>query len=400
MDPIRGVEIAAPCGHYYDKECILDLFASATRDESLFPPRCCRQNIPLASVQPYMTSKALQTFAEKAKEFSTLKRVYCANPTCSRFLGPQREGMATLWSSLLLTCPECQTLTCDRCKNCVERGVMHRCNTDANDQKVLALGDREGWARCPGCGQMIELNLGCFHMTCRCRTEFCYLCKARWKTCACPQWDERRLLVAAEQRADAELNRQRALDGVAAAAARAAAARIAPVAHPDPRVRATVYGAVPAQVRDNRRPVVPRVQPPAMVRQPPLQIQRTFRTPRSLVVPEPIRADSASARQHRSSVVQPSASSRRNHTERERLIQHWMTHLRDNHECQHQHWHRRGGAGVCQNCHQRLPLYLFVSCRYFSIVYSVNKKVMLTFHEQKCNGCEMLACRRCRMNRL
>jgi hypothetical protein len=30
--------------------------------------------------------------------------------------------------------------------------------------------------------------------------QFCYLCRARWKTCSCPQWDERRLTAAAEDR--------------------------------------------------------------------------------------------------------------------------------------------------------------------------------------------------------
>lgn len=49
---------------------------------------------------------------------------------------------------------------------------------------------------------MVELNKGCYHMTCRCKTEFCYLCRARWKTCRCTQWDEGRLVAAAEQRID------------------------------------------------------------------------------------------------------------------------------------------------------------------------------------------------------
>ncbi|OSX63329.1 hypothetical protein POSPLADRAFT_1080865, partial [Postia placenta MAD-698-R-SB12] len=53
------------------------------------------------------------------------------------------------------------------------------------DRAVLALGETQGWARCPGCETMIELNHGCFHMTCRCKTEFCYVCQARWKTCTC-----------------------------------------------------------------------------------------------------------------------------------------------------------------------------------------------------------------------
>jgi hypothetical protein len=44
---------------------------------------------------------------------------------------------------------------------------------------------------------VVELAQGCYHMTCRCRAEFCYLCSKPWKNCPCPQWDERRLLVEA-----------------------------------------------------------------------------------------------------------------------------------------------------------------------------------------------------------
>ena len=42
-------------------------------------------------------------------------------------------------------------------------------------------------------------------MTCRCRYQFCYVCAAQWKTCGCPQWEERRLLAAAEQRVERQL---------------------------------------------------------------------------------------------------------------------------------------------------------------------------------------------------
>ncbi|KAI5987408.1 hypothetical protein F5J12DRAFT_728428, partial [Pisolithus orientalis] len=47
---------------------------------------------------------------------------------------------------------------------------------------------------------LIDLNMGYYHMTCRCRTEFCYLYGAPWKVCRCPQWDECRLFAVAEQR--------------------------------------------------------------------------------------------------------------------------------------------------------------------------------------------------------
>jgi hypothetical protein len=99
----------------------------------------------------------------------------------------------------------CEMTTCGSCRS-RHQGFTHRCTPDVDTEQVLTLSHASGWARCPGCAQMIELNMGCFHMTCRCKTEFCYLCKALWKSCRCPQWDEARLLAtAAERRVDAQL---------------------------------------------------------------------------------------------------------------------------------------------------------------------------------------------------
>ncbi|KIM77724.1 hypothetical protein PILCRDRAFT_613582 [Piloderma croceum F 1598] len=205
-DPIRGGQIRAPCGHYYDIACVTDLFQSATRDESLFPPRCCRQPILFMTVRQHLTPDLIVLFTEKEKEFATLKRVYCAKPSCSQFLGPQSRSIF----GNVMTCPApgCLTRTCRSCKSKVAFGDPHsKCKVDEMDQQILALGKDAGWARCPGCAQMIELQMGCYHMTCRCKTEFCYLCTARWKTCTCTQWDERRLVAAAEERVDLQYRR-------------------------------------------------------------------------------------------------------------------------------------------------------------------------------------------------
>lgn len=35
-------------------------------------------------------------------------------------------------------------------------------------------------------------------LRCVCKAEVCYVCGANWKTCACPQWYEARLVVDAE----------------------------------------------------------------------------------------------------------------------------------------------------------------------------------------------------------
>lgn len=210
MEGILGTEVVAPCGHHYDLPCVLELFAAATRDETLFPPRCCNQPIPLDMVLEFMTASDLQAYLEKATEFGTPRRVYCAKPACSRFLGAQFEATTSGASSTasFLTCPAvgCGTTTCSGCKNEVKPSTPHSCaasDTDL-DAEILELAKFFGWARCPGCGALIEHNQGCYHMTCLCKVQFCYRCGARWRTCSCNQWDDQQLFHTAEARADGD----------------------------------------------------------------------------------------------------------------------------------------------------------------------------------------------------
>jgi hypothetical protein len=173
-------------------KCLKELFTHATSDESLFPPRCCKVPFPVDAVGSALGRAVMVKFNKKALEFSTTNRVYCRVPTCSEFLG------AATHTITISACPECLSLTCTRCKSAAHGLVP--CD-DEQDREVLALGASEGWKRCPACHQLIELAYGCYHMTCRCRKEFCYVCAETWKTCRCEQWDESRLVVAAEDRA-------------------------------------------------------------------------------------------------------------------------------------------------------------------------------------------------------
>ncbi|KAI0070132.1 hypothetical protein K474DRAFT_1680382 [Panus rudis PR-1116 ss-1] len=192
---ITSVPIMVPCGHYYDPECLIDLVQASTRDESLYPPRCCQQQIPKAVFAPYMSQSLAVLFSDKSIEFDTLKRVYCAKPTCSRFLGPKSA------KAYVYMCPvvSCSTRTCGHCRAEVTHRGKHTCIGDTSNSRdkettqLFELGARAGWGNCPGCERMIELQTGCFHMTCLCKTQFCFRCRAPWKTCSCPQWDELRL---------------------------------------------------------------------------------------------------------------------------------------------------------------------------------------------------------------
>lgn len=192
-DTIDGHQIRAPCGHFYDTACLRDLFRSASVDESLFPPRCCQLPFVFSEVQHHLGADIAATFGKKAVEFSTLDRVYCHRPACSAFIG----AATSIASSQ--RCPECWVETCGRCKEAAHMSTFCP-RGDAEDASVLAMAENEGWKRCPGCRHLVELTHGCYHMTCRCRKQFCYVCTETWKNCSCPQWEEQRLYATAEDR--------------------------------------------------------------------------------------------------------------------------------------------------------------------------------------------------------
>ncbi|KDQ18998.1 hypothetical protein BOTBODRAFT_480925 [Botryobasidium botryosum FD-172 SS1] len=192
--PVR-TRTKVPCAskHDYCPTCITHLFHRSVLDETLFPPRCDGVTIPLDLVRHFFTADFLVTFAKKTREAGTRNRLYCHNPSCSQFLGE-----ATVAPSAV-PCSDCRRATCSACKG-PAYSLYLPCAVDTSSQHVIELARTEGWQRCPSCHTMVELNTGCFHITCRCRAQFCYSCAAPWKTCECPQWDEARLLERAEQR--------------------------------------------------------------------------------------------------------------------------------------------------------------------------------------------------------
>ncbi|KDQ18999.1 hypothetical protein BOTBODRAFT_480924 [Botryobasidium botryosum FD-172 SS1] len=197
--PIR-TSITVPCesSHDYCHSCVTRLFHRAVLDETLFPPRCDGVAIPLDLVRHLFTPEFLSTFANKSVEVGTRNRLYCHNARCSEFLGEAMDVPSPV------PCTECFHMTCSACKG-PAHPWYHPCSVDATSQHVIEMARAEGWQRCPSCHTMVELSTGCFHITCRCRAQFCYSCAAPWKTCECPQWDEVRLIERAEQRVHNEL---------------------------------------------------------------------------------------------------------------------------------------------------------------------------------------------------
>ena len=145
-----------PCGHFYCQECIQTLFELSATDETLFPPRCCRQVISLSSVKIFLSTAAVRDFEKKSIEFATSDRTYCSWQTCSSFIPPINI------SGERATCEECGTHTCTICKTNTHDGD---CPQDVATQQVLETAREQGWQRCYNCRRLVELDVGCNHIT-------------------------------------------------------------------------------------------------------------------------------------------------------------------------------------------------------------------------------------------
>jgi hypothetical protein len=180
-------------------QCITELIQHAITDESLYPPRCCKLPLHAHLFNALIPFDVREAFEKKSVEFSTptKDRRYCPQPTCSSFLG----SADTLYRSV--TCPSCNTVVCTHCRKAAHP-VQQFCEPDDDTAVVSALMKENSWQRCPECRAVVELTIGCNHITCRCKTQFCYECAMPWKTCGCEQWVERRLYAEAERRVAAE----------------------------------------------------------------------------------------------------------------------------------------------------------------------------------------------------
>ncbi|KAK6212458.1 hypothetical protein LQW54_005232 [Pestalotiopsis sp. IQ-011] len=296
----------APCNHEYCRECFSRLFRDAMVDESLFPPRCCKQSIRLDKSRFFLNAEIVQQFRKKAIEFSTPNRTYCHRQQCAVFIPPDNcTGPTAL-------CEECGHHTCTTCKGASHSGD---CPNDGPLQHVIELAREQGWQRCQNCWGMVELNTGCNHMTCRCGFQFCYVCGAQWKTCRCEQWDERRLYERA-----AEIDaRDEAPDDVA------------PVPE-EPNQREPIGQHVQEQLDEVGRDTEPNDDDINVVN----TIQATS-TPQEAIANEEIDHNQIEPAMV---VPEPPANATSSRGNRQQRLESLMQTLRYNHECSHERWSR------------------------------------------------------------
>lgn len=146
----------ASCAHIYCHDCLTQLFHDGLKDQELFPARCCRQEMPLSSVSSILGADLTYRVEMKLLEHSTVNKIYCGVRTCSTFIKPyeilDNRG----------TCSACGAETCAQCREVAHEGA---CEEGKEDEDLLELAKAEGWRECYRCHAMVELGIGCYHMT-------------------------------------------------------------------------------------------------------------------------------------------------------------------------------------------------------------------------------------------
>ncbi|KAM0563936.1 hypothetical protein ACHAPJ_000144 [Fusarium lateritium] len=171
--------IKVPC-HSYCHDCFVRLVSAACQNEQQWPPKCCLNEIPFKTILRFIPADLKKTFEERSREWElpVSERVYCSEPNCSLWIKPNRIDLSRRQG----VCDRSH-LTCTMC-----RGPPHAgedCPQDVDMNLTNQLAEDEGWKRCFNCHALVEHREACQHMTCRCGTQFCYVCSRRWRTCSC-----------------------------------------------------------------------------------------------------------------------------------------------------------------------------------------------------------------------
>lgn len=172
--------VGLSCHHAYDIECMKQFFRAALADDLVFPPRCCGSKINLDDVRDQLPDDLVQQFEQKVEERDELLRVRCPSVSCARILGLQTELPPSV------ACSACHTVVCTTCRAAHDPGMTCAQHEDA--LPIIDLARQQLWQRCNACRRFVERTEGCWHMSCLCGAQFCYVCAARWKTCSCPQF--------------------------------------------------------------------------------------------------------------------------------------------------------------------------------------------------------------------
>jgi hypothetical protein len=146
--------VECPCSHLYCFPCLNNFVRVSMEDESRFPPRCCGQTIPRATIKSSLSAENWNQYLAKIVEVRTPVRLYCH--ACTGFVP------STQIENDIGQCKTCGSRTCVYCK---KKEHQNECPKDKATAKFLRFAKTQEWQRCPSCRTMVEKRYGCHHMS-------------------------------------------------------------------------------------------------------------------------------------------------------------------------------------------------------------------------------------------
>ncbi|KAK8551354.1 hypothetical protein V6N13_119824 [Hibiscus sabdariffa] len=175
------------CNHSYCSDCISKHVLTRV-EESVTTIRCpgvnCGAVLELDICRPLLPEVVIHRWEDAlCQEFiNASQKFYCPFRDCSASL--LNDGGEVIRES---ECPFCHRLFCAQCYvpwhpgiECAEFEKLNADERGREDLMVRELAKENKWARCPKCKYYVERTVGCPHMTCRCRFQFCYGCGEKW----------------------------------------------------------------------------------------------------------------------------------------------------------------------------------------------------------------------------
>ncbi|KAG5753542.1 hypothetical protein H9Q70_003819 [Fusarium xylarioides] len=86
----------SPCSHEYCRECIVGLVRSSLQDETLFPPRCCGQNIPVTKGRWFSPELVASRLARRLRRHNLSQARQRLAPDASGVLASIVKGGTTV----------------------------------------------------------------------------------------------------------------------------------------------------------------------------------------------------------------------------------------------------------------------------------------------------------------
>ncbi|KAK4269544.1 hypothetical protein QN277_022688 [Acacia crassicarpa] len=179
------------CDHSYCSDCMTKHVVTKIQDSITAVP-CpgldCESVFELEACRPWLPRDIIERWDQALCEALFLKvpKFYCPFKDCSAMMLVENEEDQGAEET---ECLACHRMFCARCNvswhpgvDCEEYQKLNENERQREDLLVRQLAKEKKWRRCPKCRFYVEKLIGCLHITCRCKYQFCYACGEEWNS--------------------------------------------------------------------------------------------------------------------------------------------------------------------------------------------------------------------------